>query len=180
MDWYFTTCLRQRWREREKVGERRAEWGWEVKSRGEWEPNSEGWFCGAALQRETALHLTYLLFAQFPLCMTVHLGSGCSLPMLLSCSPHEIIANPALPTPKSDRAKRPCALFKISNEQTCVPVAASHYKTQTDLYQTPFCSTNDTEQKGKKEALWSETEVMSTENGLLSYCVLADGYSMSD
>lgn len=92
--------------------------------------NSEGWFCDAALQREIALHLTYLLFAQFPLCATVHLGSGCSLPMLLSGSPREIIANPALPTPKSGRAKRPCALFKMSNEQTRVPVAASHYKTR--------------------------------------------------
>lgn len=94
----------------------------------EWKPNSEGWFCDAALQRKTALHLTYLLFAQFPLCMTVHLGSACSLPVLLRGSPRKIIANPALPTPKSDRAKRPCALFKISNEQTHVPVATSHYK----------------------------------------------------
>lgn len=92
--------------------------------------NSKGLFRDAALPREIALHLTYLLFAQFPLCATVHLGSGCSLPVLLSGSPHEIIANTALPTPKSDEAKRPCALFKISNEQTHVSVAASHYKTR--------------------------------------------------
>lgn len=80
--------------------ERRAEWEGEVRSREEWKPNSERWFCDVALQGETALHLTYLLFAQFPLCTAVHLGSGCSLPMLLSGSPHEIIANPALSTPR--------------------------------------------------------------------------------
>lgn len=60
----------------------------------------------------------------------MHLRSSCSLPELLGSSPCEIIANPAFPDSKSDEAKRPCALFKISNEQGNVPVAASYYKTR--------------------------------------------------
>lgn len=115
--------------------------------------NSEGWFCDAALQREIALHLTYRLFAQFPLCTTVHLGSGCSLPVLLSSSPHEIIANPALPTPKSDRAERPCALFKISNEQTHVPVAASYYRARRTYIRLLFAQLIAQRTKKKKRKL---------------------------
>lgn len=134
-----------------KIAEEREREG-EARSREEWKPNSEGWFRDAALQREIALHLTYLLFAQFPLCTTVHLGSGCSFPMLLSGSTREIIANPALPTPKSDGAKRPCALFKISNEQTCVPAAASHYKTRQTYIRLLFARLIAQREKIKKES----------------------------
>lgn len=97
--------------------------------------------------------------------------------MLLSGSPREIIANPALPTPKSDRAKRPCALFKISNEQTCVPVAASHYKTRQTYVRLLFAQL--IAQRRKKRNL-SSLEVVSTKMGLFDYCVLQDDYSTDD
>lgn len=86
--------------------------------------------------------------------------------MLLSGNPREIIANPALPTPKSDRAKRPCALFKISNEQTHVPVAASHYKTRQTYIRLLFAQL--IAWKKKTKALWSQTEVVSTKRGYLA------------
>lgn len=117
--------------------------------------NGEGWFRDAALLREIALHLTYLLFAQFPLRATVHLGSGCSLPVLLGGRPHEIIANPALPSPKSDEAKRPCALFKISNEQNHVPVAASHYETRQTYIRLLFTQLTVQKRKKKKKNLFA-------------------------
>lgn len=122
-------------------------WEWEACSRKEHKPNGEGQFRDVALQKETALHLTYLLFAQFPLCTTVHLRSSRSLPKLFGSSPCEIIANPALPTPKSDKAKRPCALFKISNEQANVPVAASHYKARQTHIRLLFYTANGTKKK---------------------------------
>lgn len=147
------------------------------RSRVEWKPNSEGWFCDATLQRKTALHLTYLLFAQFPLCTTVHLGSGCSLPKLLSGSPRKIIANPAFPTPKSDRAKRPCALFKISIEQTHVPVAASHYRTRQTYIRLLFAHLIAQKRKEISSVL-DRGRVNQTR--LFSYCLLHDDYSIDD
>ena len=77
-------------------------------------PNREEWLCRAA-HRETALHLTYPLFVQFPSCMTVHLVSDYILRQPLNPERPEIIANPV---PLSEWAKRPCTLFKISNKQT--------------------------------------------------------------
>lgn len=142
--------------------------------------NGEGWFRDAALLREIALHLTYLLFAQFPLRATVHLGSGCSLPVLLGGRPHEIIANPALPSPKSDEAKRPCALFKISNEQNHVPVAASHYETRQTYIRLLFTQLTVQKRKKKKKSLCSQTKVVSAKKGLFGYCALQHDYSIDD
>ena len=128
-----------------------------------WQPNSKGSLRNAAPQKETDLHLTYLLFAQFPLCTTVHLRSGCGLPKLLGSSPCEIIANPALSTPKSDRAKRPCALFKISNEETYVPVGRSYYKTRQTYISLPFAWLIPQRNEKKKNVLGPRGHVNQSE-----------------
>lgn len=89
--------------------------------------------------------------------------------------PHEIIANPALPGTESDRAERPCTLFKISNEPTPVPVVATHYESQTDLYQAPLCPANSEKRKTK---CCDRGHV--SRRGLFSYCVLGDDYFSED
>lgn len=93
----------------------------------------------------------------------------------MAAPPPEIIANPTLPSTKSDRAKRPYALFKISNEPTPVPVVATHYKTQTDLYHTPLCSANSEKRKTKR---FDRGRV--SRRGLFGYCVLRDDYFSED
>lgn len=79
-----------------------------------------------SMGRQPSISLILCLL-NFPLCTSVHLGSVCSLPTLLSHTPRKIIANPAARTPKSG-PKDVVLCFKISTEGTCVPEAASHYK----------------------------------------------------
>lgn len=107
--------------EKNKIEEEAGSWE-------KWNPNSEGWQRHTAPQKEkeTALHLTYLLFAQFPPRRQCTWGLTAASRRSPVSAPGEIIANRTLTTPESDGAKRPCALFKISNEQTHVPIAAGH------------------------------------------------------
>lgn len=75
------------------------------------------------------------------------------------------------PHSKSDRAKRPCALFKISNEQTYVPVVASHYKTRQTYITLLFVQLI----AQRKKNLRLRGHVSQT--GPFGYYVLQDDYS---
>lgn len=97
-----------------------------------------GW-CGAAY-RETALNLTYILFAQFPPCTTEHLASANSLPPPLKPRPPEIIANPALPFPNQSGPKDlALSLSFPMNKSMSLCMTANHFKPLKPLFLS-FCN----------------------------------------